>query len=183
MIAGWNDPENIKISKPWHRLQGPTVWRALLWFGFTFRFTWTHAALAHTQTITIMTTSQDIPEQWLSAHDPATCTRKGLCPVAKSKDQGQSLESHSLYFELHGTGPTKVVFISGQAFCLLGFSSRRLNNASRLNVSSNMWAIQVKYLSQNPQYSILVFDNRGVGNSETPRGPYSSVLSSVAQFD
>ena len=61
-----------------------------------------------------MTTSQDAPQQqWLTAHDPATCTRKGLCPVTDSKDQDQPLESHSLYFELHGTGPIKVILISG----------------------------------------------------------------------
>jgi pimeloyl-ACP methyl ester carboxylesterase len=74
--------------------------------------------------------------------------------VTKLKDQ--PLESHSLYFEQHGTGPVKVVFIAG------------------LNVSSNMWAAQVKYLSRLPQYSILVFDNRGVGTSDTPKGPYST---------
>jgi hypothetical protein len=67
-----------------------------------------------------MTTGQDTP--WLSAHDPATCTRKGLCPVTKLKDQ--PLESHSLYFEQHGTGPVKVVFIAGRASRLLGLSSQ-----------------------------------------------------------
>ncbi|KAI9465325.1 alpha beta-hydrolase [Lactarius psammicola] len=104
-----------------------------------------------------MTTGQDTPQQqWLSIHDPATCTRKGLCPVTKSKDQGSPLESHSLYFEQHGTGPVKVVFVAG------------------LNVTSNSWAAQVKHFSRLPQYSILVFDNRGVGNSDTPTGPYST---------
>jgi pimeloyl-ACP methyl ester carboxylesterase len=76
--------------------------------------------------------------------------------VTNSKDQGQPLEIHSLYFEVHGTGPIKVIFISG------------------LNVSSNMWAKQVRHFSGLPQYSVLVFDNRGVGNSDTPKGPYST---------
>ncbi|KAI9441700.1 Alpha/Beta hydrolase protein [Lactarius indigo] len=103
------------------------------------------------------TPGQDAWQQhWLSIHDPATCTRKGLCPVMKSRGLGLPLESHSLYFEQHGTGPVKVVFIAG------------------LNVTSNSWVAQVKHFSQLPQYSILVFDNRGVGNSDTPMGPYST---------
>ncbi|KAH9165234.1 Alpha/Beta hydrolase protein [Lactarius sanguifluus] len=32
----------------------------------------------------------------------------------------------------------------------------------------------MKHFSQLPQYSILVFDNRGAGNSDTPKGPYST---------
>ncbi|KAH9059034.1 alpha beta-hydrolase [Lactarius vividus] len=104
-----------------------------------------------------MTTSQDAPQQqWLSIHDPATCTRKGLCPVAKSRCQGLPLESHSLYFEQHGTGPVKVVFVTG------------------LYASLNAWAAQVKHFSQLSQYTILVLDNRGTGNSSTPKGPYST---------
>ena len=50
----------------------------------------------------------------LTIFNPATCTRKGLCPVTEIKQQaGDPLESHSLYFELHGSGPEKVVFIMG----------------------------------------------------------------------
>jgi hypothetical protein len=33
----------------------------------------------------------------------------------------------------------------------------------------------VAHFGPLPQYSILVFDNRGVGNSDTPRGPYTFV--------
>ncbi|KAH9165229.1 alpha/beta-hydrolase [Lactarius sanguifluus] len=102
-----------------------------------------------------MTTGQGAPQQqWPSIHDPSTCTRKGLCPITKSG--GQILESHSLYFEQYGTGPVKVVFISA------------------LIDSLNSWAAQVKHFSRLPQYSILVFDNRGAGNSDTPKGPYST---------
>ena len=46
--------------------------------------------------------------------DPATCTRKGLCPIMKVRKQnGSPLESHSLYYEIHGSGPEKVIFIMG----------------------------------------------------------------------
>ncbi|KAI0251195.1 alpha/beta-hydrolase [Lactifluus subvellereus] len=103
-----------------------------------------------------MTTVEPPQQQWSTIHDPATCTRKGLCPVTKLRGQDSPVESHSLYFEQHGTGPVKVVFIMG------------------LNVSSNSWSAQVEHFGRLPQYSILVFDNRGVGNSDTPRGPYST---------
>lgn len=45
--------------------------------------------------------------------DPSTCTQKGLCPVTQIRNKGDPLESHSLYFEQHGNGLTKVVFIMG----------------------------------------------------------------------
>ncbi|KAJ3015216.1 hypothetical protein NUW54_g1103 [Trametes sanguinea] len=88
--------------------------------------------------------------------DPATCVRKGLCPVTQIRNQDEHLESHSLYFELHGSGPEKVIFIMG------------------LNSSSAGWLPQVKHFAKKPEYSVLVFDNRGVGNSGTPRGPYTT---------
>ncbi|KAI0302407.1 alpha/beta-hydrolase [Multifurca ochricompacta] len=97
-----------------------------------------------------------IQQQWPSFLNPATCVHKGLCPVTKLRGQHPPLESHSLYYEQHGTGPIKVVFIMG------------------LNVSTSGWAAQVEHFGRLPQYSILVFDNRGVGNSDTPMGPYST---------
>jgi len=36
------------------------------------------------------------------------------------------------------------------------------------------WAAQVEHFAES--HSVLVFDNRGVGNSGTPRGPYSCVV-------
>ncbi|KAI0374724.1 alpha/beta-hydrolase [Pilatotrama ljubarskyi] len=88
--------------------------------------------------------------------DPATCVRKGLCPVTQIRTKGDPLESHSLYFELHGSGPEKVVFIMG------------------LNSSSAAWLPQVEHFARQPDYSVLVFDNRGVGNSDAPKGPYTT---------
>ncbi|KAL6309041.1 alpha/beta-hydrolase [Sparassis latifolia] len=88
--------------------------------------------------------------------DPTTCTRKGLCPVTLIRKQGEPFESHSLYFEQHGSGPEKIAFIMG------------------LNSSSFSWYAQVQHFGRKPEYSILVFDNRGVGNSGTPRGPYTT---------
>jgi pimeloyl-ACP methyl ester carboxylesterase len=92
--------------------------------------------------------------------DAATCVRKGLCPVTDIRGQGQNpLESHSLYFEQHGRGSDyKVVFIMG------------------LNSTSFAWAPQVRHFGKSDSHTVLVFDNRGVGNSGYPRGPYSCAL-------
>ncbi|KAI0736621.1 Alpha/Beta hydrolase protein [Fomitopsis betulina] len=84
-----------------------------------------------------------------------TCTRKGLCPVTRIKNEGP-LESHSLYFEQHGSGPEKILLIMG------------------LNSTSFAWFPQVDHFAKRPEYSLLVLDNRGVGNSSTPRGPYTT---------
>ncbi|EIN07697.1 alpha/beta-hydrolase [Punctularia strigosozonata HHB-11173 SS5] len=100
------------------------------------------------------------PPELRSIFDPTTCVRKGLCPVTKirsKKGEDQSpFESHSLYFEQHGNGDTKILAIMG------------------LNSSSFAWTPQVDYFSKQAGYSVLVFDNRGVGNSGTPRGPYTT---------
>lgn len=112
--------------------------------------------------------------QWLTFHDPATCTRQGLCPVTNSSGQ-----TYSLYFEQHGTGPRKVVFIMGlvQRAVPSPDSGTERETFYRLQVSCNSWFAQVAHFGRLPHYSILVFDNRGVGNSDTPKGPYSFVPS------
>ncbi|EUC64846.1 alpha/beta hydrolase family protein [Rhizoctonia solani AG-3 Rhs1AP] len=85
-----------------------------------------------------------------------TLTKKGLCPVSVIQDQAPAIESHSLYYELHGRGPEKIL-------CIMG-----------LNSSSFSWQHQVKHFGSLEKYSILVFDNRGVGHSDAPRGPYTT---------
>ncbi|EIW74221.1 alpha beta-hydrolase [Coniophora puteana RWD-64-598 SS2] len=106
--------------------------------------------------------------QYASFFDPSTRTRSGLCPVTliqtgtsagKESHVPSPLESHELYFEMHGHGPTKVVFIMG------------------LNNTSFGWAPQVDHfakLADGAKYTVLVFDNRGVGNSGSPMGPYTT---------
>ena len=49
-------------------------------------------------------------------------------------------------------------------------------DASRMNTNSFSWANQVEYFGNDPNCSILVFDNRGVGNSGAPFGPYTLVF-------
>ncbi|KAG9096082.1 hypothetical protein FRC06_009063 [Ceratobasidium sp. 370] len=85
-----------------------------------------------------------------------TLVKKGLCPVTRIKGQAPPIESHSLYFEQHGRGSEKILFIMG------------------LNSSSFSWQHQVEHFGPLEKYSILVFDNRGVGNSSAPRGPYTT---------
>jgi pimeloyl-ACP methyl ester carboxylesterase len=48
--------------------------------------------------------------------------------------------------------------------------------AIRLNTSSFAWQFQIEHFGRLPGYSALVFDNRGVGHSGAPRGPYTYVL-------
>ncbi|KAF7311615.1 FACT complex subunit SPT16 [Mycena kentingensis (nom. inval.)] len=93
--------------------------------------------------------------------DPATCKKRGLCPVTQIRHQATPLESHSLYYEIHGISDdadvhTRVVFIMG------------------LNSSSFAWSLQAEHFARLPGYQILLLDNRGVGHSGTPKGPYTT---------
>ncbi|KAH7341826.1 Alpha/Beta hydrolase protein [Rhizoctonia solani] len=96
------------------------------------------------------------PTERTTIFNSATLTKKGLCPVTAIQGQEPAIESHSLYFELHGSGPEKIL-------CIMG-----------LNSSSFSWQHQVEHFGPLEKYSILVFDNRGVGHSSAPRGPYTT---------
>ncbi|KAF8337504.1 alpha/beta-hydrolase [Cantharellus anzutake] len=43
-----------------------------------------------------------------------------------------------------------------------------------LNNTTFAWRGQVRHFGKHEKYSVLAFDNRGVGNSDTPSGPYST---------
>ncbi|KZT57188.1 alpha/beta-hydrolase [Calocera cornea HHB12733] len=98
-------------------------------------------------------TKREFSEDWATFFDPSTRVRRGLCPVTL---QDGITQSHGLYFEQHGTGPEKIIFLMG------------------LNSTSFSWAPQVNYFGRDPRYSVLVFDNRGAGHSDVPRGPYTT---------
>jgi len=70
-----------------------------------------------------------------------------------SKNRGEEVE---LYYEIHGDGPKKVLFI-------MGFMT-----------SCRMWTPQVKFFKKKPEYQVCIFDNRGFGLSSTPKGNYST---------
>jgi hypothetical protein len=121
-------------------------------------------------------TAHETGEELTSIFDPSTCVRKGLCPVTQIRNKGDPLESHSLYFEQHGTGPEKVIFIMGCVAIISSYAAMLNGAGYRLNTSSFSWETQVKHFGRLPKYSILVFDNIGVGYSGAPRGPYTYVL-------
>ncbi|KAL4944659.1 hypothetical protein BDV06DRAFT_186777 [Aspergillus oleicola] len=83
---------------------------------------------------------------------PPTAT--GTCPVAQGRRGGPV----NLYYEIHGTGPIKMVFIMG------------------LMAAHGDWKRQTKFFGHDraPEYSCLVFDNRGVGKSDKPITRYST---------
>ncbi|KAI9324859.1 Alpha/Beta hydrolase protein [Obelidium mucronatum] len=65
------------------------------------------------------------------------------------------LEPLNMYYEVHGTGSTKVVLIGGFG-----------------NIC-HQWDLQVDFFMQEPTvYSVCIFDNRGGGLSSCPKGRY-----------
>ncbi|EFA79118.1 hypothetical protein PPL_07943 [Heterostelium album PN500] len=78
--------------------------------------------------------------------------KEGHCEV--SHNRGSVVK---LYYQLHGRGNTKVLMI-------MGFLT-----------SCEAWKHQLEYFNQFPeQYQICIFDNRGIGKSDTPNYNYSS---------
>ena len=61
----------------------------------------------------VMTASRPSEADLPTLFDPVSLVKKGLCPVTKIRYGGDPLESHSLYYEQHGTGKEKIVFIMG----------------------------------------------------------------------
>ncbi|OBZ89968.1 putative aminoacrylate hydrolase RutD [Choanephora cucurbitarum] len=76
----------------------------------------------------------------------------GYIEVAKTRQDPPV----KIYYELHGDGPQHVVLIMGL-------------NASCLN-----WEKQTKYLAETGKYTVLIFENRGMGLSDAPKGLYST---------
>ena len=117
----------------------------------------------------------------------STLTRlqRGLCPVSSLRgSQGpELLESHSLYYEVHGSPSTDAAHPDD-------VSPKKMKNKMvfimGLNSSCFSWGSQVRWFGggvprtagdgEEEEYTVLVFDNRGVGNSGYPRGPYTWVF-------
>lgn len=88
----------------------------------------------------------------LSIFDPATLLQRGHVAVALSPSRAP--KPHKIYYELHGPpnpSAPRVVLIMG------------------LNNSCFAWTNQVNWLVGRG-FQVLVFDNRGVGHSDTPEG-------------
>ncbi|KAJ1597657.1 hypothetical protein NDA14_007591 [Ustilago hordei] len=100
--------------------------------------------------------------------NPATVHKKGRAVVGKGRaslTKNASKDGFELYYEVHGKGPIKVVFVMG------------------LNNSCFGWLPQVEHLCKDERYSCLVYDNRGVSNSETPAGWYKTSDMAEDAFD
>ncbi|KAE9566172.1 hypothetical protein CGMCC3_g17666 [Colletotrichum fructicola] len=78
----------------------------------------------------------------------------GLVSVADNRAGGP----FPLWYEVHGNGPLKIVWIMG------------------LGATRNMWKRQTRFFGHDhgDRYSCLVFDNRGVGYSGKPNCRYST---------
>ncbi|CCF41570.1 glycylpeptide N-tetradecanoyltransferase [Colletotrichum higginsianum] len=81
-------------------------------------------------------------------------TTSGHVNVAESRPGGP----FPMWYEVHGTGPKKVVWIMG------------------LGASRTIWKRQTRYFGHQhaDQYSSLVFDNRGVSKSAKPNCRYTT---------
>ncbi|RKP14173.1 alpha/beta-hydrolase [Piptocephalis cylindrospora] len=77
---------------------------------------------------------------------------KGHCKVGEHEGSNPT----QLYYEVHGSGPHKILFIMG------------------LCVTGDAWEEQVKYFVGLGDFTVCIFDNRGVGKSGTTKGPYST---------
>lgn len=83
----------------------------------------------------------------------STVTKTGYVPVGEKRGDNPAVK---IYYELHGEGEEHVVLIMG------------------LNTSCLAWENQTKYLAETGKYTVLIFDNRGMGMSDSPSGFYTT---------
>ncbi|KAJ1976415.1 hypothetical protein H4R34_003984 [Dimargaris verticillata] len=79
-----------------------------------------------------------------------TLTTQGYCTVHTSTGPFR------LYYELHGHGPQKVLFVAGSGASLLS------------------WRLQIDHFASQPEYQVCAYDARGVGWSDAPPGLYTT---------
>ena len=102
-----------------------------------------------------------------------TCIQRGLCPRG----------THSIYYEVHGSSAATGDDDDDDEHLV---SPKRLKNKMvfimGLNSTCTCWGLQVRWFGggvprlvgdEEEEYTVLVFDHRGVGNSGYPRGLYS----------
>ncbi|KAF7722767.1 hypothetical protein EC973_002721 [Apophysomyces ossiformis] len=81
-----------------------------------------------------------------------TLQQKGYVNVSKTSTP------INIYYEMHGTGPQKVLLVTG------------------LSTPCHAWEKQAEFLSQTEKYTVILFDNRGMGHSDAPWGLYSTSM-------
>ncbi|KNZ63797.1 hypothetical protein VP01_10g6 [Puccinia sorghi] len=113
--------------------------------------------------------------------DPETCAQKGLCPVAT----GRARKPRQLYYEIHGDlKATQKMVLSHHGYGIACTQKKKDSSLRRelcshglisnlhsklvlgLNFTCSAWSGQVRHFGRKPDHAVLVFDNRGVGNSE-----------------
>ena len=125
-------------------------------------------------------TSDPLPE---SIFAPDRLVKRGWCTVANDKKRAPA--PHKLYYELHGEDKPsshRLVFVMGlnnSSFVrrLSSLSAALEHSCTKLTLSSVLsqaWHHQVSHFAALPGYAVLVFDNRGVGWSDTPPSLYST---------
>lgn len=125
--------------------------------------------------------------------NPATCIRRGHCEVAG--DPVRLVQPHLIYYEMHGSkrsdaekvllimGLNNSSFVSCVFLCALSHEigtvelsaiSSRLKQSSLLIILllAQAWSKQVEYFTTHSDYTVLCFDNRGVGNSGLAAGRF-----------
>ncbi|KAI7937387.1 hypothetical protein MJO28_014935 [Puccinia striiformis f. sp. tritici] len=91
--------------------------------------------------------------------DSVTCAQKGLCPVGGARARNP----RQLYYEVHGDlAATQKMVLSVNGTC-------------------GVWSAEVHHFGTKPDHAVLVFDNRGVGNSDC--GKYEPYKSSEMAMD
>jgi len=85
-------------------------------------------------------------------NSPATLQHSGHVEVG----HGREAKPIRLFYEMHGTGHERVLLVMG------------------FGTPCHAWENQVKYLAGSGKYTVLIFDNRGMGKSDIPVGLYTT---------
>ncbi|KAF9438989.1 hypothetical protein BGZ76_001884 [Entomortierella beljakovae] len=79
--------------------------------------------------------------------------KKGFVEVGHTRDKKVPFK---IYYEIAGNGPKKLLLIMG------------------LNTPGGAWEPVFEHFAKNPEYTVALFDNRGVGHSDAPKGLYAT---------
>ncbi|KAL8292997.1 hypothetical protein RQP46_000691 [Phenoliferia psychrophenolica] len=88
-----------------------------------------------------------------------------------ARDRGETVQKREVEEGLERIERPKLASTKWRSTILAQF----LSKGAPLNASSFAWIKQVEYFASLPNFAVLVFDNRGSGNSTSPKGLYSTV--------